>query len=145
MSARRTRAETGPIAAQLRSEISIPLVLDQELARTGGGMLLSATSPLVMAAADVPDHRHARFASLQIPASPDDVTPGTYVVVLAKAESGRRGGNEIWGAAVSITGRNAGEQPANALLAALARAAAHWVPGRPVPGRLTGVCFGGRR
>jgi superfamily II DNA or RNA helicase len=120
-SARRTRAETGPIAAQLRSEIAIPLVLDQELARTGGGMLLSATSPLVMAAADVPDHRHARFASLRIAAALDDVTPGTYVVVLAKAESGRRGGNEIWGAAVTSAGRNAGERPANALLAALAQ------------------------
>jgi superfamily II DNA or RNA helicase len=119
--AKRSRAETGPIAAQLRSEVAIPLVLDQELARTGGGMLLSATSPLVMAASDVPDHRHARFASLRIAATTDDVTPGTYVVVLAKAEAGRRGGDEIWGAAVSITGSNAGAGPAHALLAVLAQ------------------------
>jgi superfamily II DNA or RNA helicase len=120
-SAKRTRAETGPIAAQLRSEVAIPLVLDQELARTGGGTLLSATSPLVMAAAEVPDHRHARFAAFRLRASPDDVTPGTYIVVLAKAESGRRGGNEIWGAAVSINGRYVGDGPANAVLAALAQ------------------------
>jgi hypothetical protein len=119
--AKRSRAETGPIAAQLRSEVAIPLVLDQELARTGGGMLLSATSPLVMAAADVPDHRHARFASLRTAATTDDVTPGAYVVVLAKAESGRQGGDEIWGAAVSVTGSNAGEGPAHALLAVLAQ------------------------
>jgi superfamily II DNA or RNA helicase len=120
-SVKRTRGEVGPIAAQLRSEVAIQLVLDQELARTGGRTLFSATSPLVMAATEMPDHHHARFASLQIAAAPDDVMPGTYVVVLAKAESGRRGGNEIWGAAVSITGRNAGEGPANAVLSALAQ------------------------
>jgi superfamily II DNA or RNA helicase len=116
---KRTRAETGPLAALLRNEMSIQLVLDQELARTGGGTLLTATNALTLAAVNVPGHRHARFASLQISADNDDVVPGIYVVVLAKAESGGRG-DEIWGAAVTMGGRNVGEGPANAVLAALA-------------------------
>lgn len=116
----RTVAETRPIASALRSEIALPFVLDQELARTGGGTLLTATSPLVMAAAAVPGHRQARFASLEVTSSERDVIPGIYVAVLAKATSASRGGDEIWGCAVTLEGRNAGEGPVNALLAALA-------------------------
>jgi hypothetical protein len=97
------------------------LGLDQELARTGGGTLLTATHPLTVAAVAVPGHRHARFASLRIAAEPADVAPGAYIVVLAKASAGGSGGgDEIWGAGVTLSGRNAGEEPAHALLAALA-------------------------
>lgn len=121
MSARRTRAETSSVSAQLRNEIPIHLVLDQELARTSGGMLLSATSPLVMAAALIPGHRQARFASLRLAAAADaDLAAGTYVVVLARAAGASRGGDEIWGVAVTNKGRLAGEGPANVLLRALA-------------------------
>ena len=116
----RTRAETSSIAAFLRNELPMPLVLDQELARTSGGMLLTATSPLAMAAAAVPGHRQARFASLQVKTSEEDVVPGVYVAVLATAVSASRGGDEIWGCAVTDEGRNAGDGPVNALLAALA-------------------------
>ncbi|MDT0169737.1 helicase-related protein [Pseudarthrobacter sp. BRE9] len=119
-SARRTRAETGSLSAQLRSELPIHLVLDQELARTGGGALLTATSPLVMAAVNVPGHQQARFASLQLLTADPGVESGTYVIVLAKAVSASRGGDEIWGAAVSDTGRHGGDGPVNAVLAALA-------------------------
>jgi superfamily II DNA or RNA helicase len=119
-SARRTRAETSAISAQLRNEMPIHLVLDQELARTGGGVLLSATSPLVMAAALIPGHRQARFASLRLAAPTNDLAPGTYVVVLAKAAGASRGGDEIWGSAVTDNGQAAGEEPANVLLRALA-------------------------
>lgn len=123
MSARRTRAETSSVSAQLRNEIPIHLVLDQELARTSGGMLLSATSPLVMAAALIPGHRQARFASLRLAAAAAadaDPAAGTYVVVLARAAGASRGGDEIWGVAVTDKGRLAGEGPANVLLRALA-------------------------
>lgn len=120
VSAKRTRAETGHYSALLRNEMPISLVLDQELARTGGGMLLTATSPLTMAAVSVPIHREARFASLRVAARTEIVGPGIYVVVLAKAASGGFGGDEIWGAAVTRDGRHAEEGPANALLAALA-------------------------
>lgn len=116
----RTRSETSGLTTLLRSEMPISLVLDQELARTGGGKLLTATSPLAMAAAAVPGHRQARFASLRISAAAGDVVPGVYVVVMSKAVSASRGGDEIWGAAVTLSGRDAGDGPANALLAALA-------------------------
>lgn len=119
-SARRTRAETSALAIQLRGELPIHLVLDQERARTGGGTLLTATSPLVMAAALVPGYRQARFASLQLAALAQDAAPGTYIVVLAKAVEASRGGDEIWGAAVTEQGRLAGDSPANLLLRALA-------------------------
>lgn len=119
-SQQRTRAETNEIAARLRSELPLPLILDQELARTGSGTLLTATNPLVMAAAAVPGHRQARFASLQITATDGDVRPGSYVAVLVKALGAARGRDEIWGCAVTEIGRTAGEQPVNALLAALA-------------------------
>jgi superfamily II DNA or RNA helicase len=119
-SARRTRAETSALAIQLRGEMPIHLVLDQERARTGGGTLLTATSPLVMAAVLVPGHRHARFASLRLAAHAQDAAPGVYVVVLAKAAGASRGGDEIWGAAVTDNGRITDDRPANLLLRALA-------------------------
>jgi superfamily II DNA or RNA helicase len=119
-SARRSRAETSSLAALLRNEMPISLVLDQELARTGGGTLLTATSSLVMAATLVPGYRQARFASLRLVAPADDLAPGLYVVVLVKAAGASRGGDEIWGAAVTDKGQPAGEGPVNALLRALA-------------------------
>jgi superfamily II DNA or RNA helicase len=120
-SARRTRAETSSVAVQLRNEMPIHLVLDQELARTGGGTLLTATSPLVMAATLIPGHRQARFACLRLTALPDDdLAPGVYVVVLAKAAGAAQGGDEIWGAAVTDKGQSAGDGPVNVLLRALA-------------------------
>jgi len=115
----RTRAETSSISTYLRTELPLSLVLEQEFARTSGGTLLTATSPLTMAAATVPSHRQARFASLEITTS-EDVVPGVYVVVLATAISAARGGDEIWGCAVTDQGRNAGDAPVNALFAALA-------------------------
>ncbi|GAA4847118.1 hypothetical protein GCM10023221_27290 [Luteimicrobium xylanilyticum] len=126
---RRTGAETGALAAELRSELPVSLVMDQEFARTHGGTLLTATSPLVMAAVDVPGHRQARFAALGIRAHSESSRPGTYLVVLAKAVSGSRGGDEIWGEAVDIDGRPGGQEPVNDLLAALAE------------GRLTDIPF----
>lgn len=117
---RRTRAETGSLIADLQNHVPIHLSLDQELARTSGVELVSSTHPLVMAASEVPGHRHARFASVRVRAT-DEVPTGRYLVVLAHAEHASRGGDEIWGAAVDVNGVSNGEAPANALLAALAR------------------------
>lgn len=117
---RRTRAETGTLVSDLQNRISIHLALDQELARTSEIDLLSANHPLVMAAAEVPGHRHARFASVRIRAT-ETVAAGEYLVVLAHAEHASRGGDEIWGAAVDSTGMSRGDAPADAVLAALAR------------------------
>lgn len=124
---RRTSTETGNLIAQLQNDSPISLSLDQELARTTGVELLSATHPLVMAAVDVPGHRHARFASIRIDAA-DGLAPGKYIVVLAHAKNASQGGDEIWGAAVDDTGLSHGEAPADALLAALARGELHEGP-----------------
>lgn len=116
----RSRSETAALSSQLRNEMPIHLVLDQELARKTGGTLLNATSPLAMAAAEVPGHRQARFASLRV-ASPRVQDASVFVVVLAKAVAASRGGDEIWGSAVGLDGRPASDAAADALLAALAQ------------------------
>ncbi|GAB2710212.1 superfamily II DNA or RNA helicase [Microbacterium marinum] len=117
---RRNRSETGSLVTDLQNDIPIHLALDPELARTSGIELLSANHPLVMAAAEVPGHRHARFAYVSIRAD-GDVAPGNYLIVLAHAENASRGGDEIWGASIDFTGKTMGSSPADALLAALAR------------------------
>jgi len=119
---RRTAAETAPLYADLKNGVPIHLSLDQELSRTSELDLLSATHPLVMAATEVPGHRHARFAVLRIRQT-ENVAPGAYVVVLAHAEHASRGGDEIWGAAVDMDGVSVGEGPADALMAGLAQGA----------------------
>ena len=121
---RRTRGELGSLISSLQSHLPILLSLDQELSRTSEVELLSATHPLVMAAAEVPGHRHARFATVRIRATPD-VAPGDYLVVLAHAEHASRGGDEVWGAAVDFEGRSIGEDPADAVMASLARGDLH--------------------
>jgi len=118
-SGRRTQHETEGLASTLRLESSIYLALDQEIAEATGATMLSSTSPLVMAAVEVPGHRLARFASVRIPRT-DDVTPGRYLAVVTHARNASRGGDELWGMAVDERGAAVGEGPANALLAALA-------------------------
>ena len=117
---RRTRAETSQAIGDLQNHVPIALSLDQELSRTAGTELLTAMHPLVMAAAEVPGHRQARFASVSFSAT-KDVPAGHYLVVLAHAEHASRGGDEIWGASVDLNGVSKGEAPADAVLAALAR------------------------
>ncbi len=119
---RRTRTETGSLISDLQTHVPIQLSLDQELARTSGIDLVAATHPLVIAATEVPGHRHARFASVSVRAT-EEVPVGNYLVVLAHAEHASRGGDEIWGAAVDMNGTPKGEFPADAVLAALARGA----------------------
>lgn len=119
------------LISDLQNHISIHLALDQEFARTSEIDLLSVNHPLVMAAAEVPGHRHARFASVRIRAT-EDVPAGGYLVVLAHAEHASRGGDEIWGAAVDTHGNAMGDAPADAVLAALARGMLR--EGRPLEG-----------
>lgn len=119
-SSQRSRSEIEQISSHLRNEFPLTLVLNQEHARTHGGTLLTATSPLVMAAAKLPSHRQARFASLRLAGDPQEVLVGTYVIVLAVASTASPRGDEIWGAAVTERGRDAGDWPVNLLLAALA-------------------------
>lgn len=122
---RRSRAEIEPLTTGLRSELPLNFILDQERARTGGGDLLTATSPLVMSAVDVPGHRQARFAQIKIQDTDKMAAAGEYVVVLSQALSATRGGDEIWGAAVDLHGREASSDVVDLLLAGLARGALH--------------------
>ena len=126
---RRTRAETGSLTVDLQNGNPIHLSLDQELARVSETDMLSSTHPLVMAATEVPGHKHARFASVSIPRT-HGAKPGTYLVTLAHAVQAARSGDEIWGAAVSASGEDAGMGPVDALMASLARGA--WKEGPPV-------------
>lgn len=116
----RTRAETSSLSADLQNGQPLLIALDHEVSRTSGLDLLSANHPLVIAATMVPGHRHARFASVRIPRSPETPT-GRYIAVFAHARNATQGGDEIWGAAVDPNGVNLGVAAADALLAALAR------------------------
>jgi superfamily II DNA or RNA helicase len=117
----RSRAEVERLASSLRAELPIHFVLDQERSRTQGGTLLTATSPLVMAAVDVPGHRQARFANVRVTDGQRTAPEGLYVVVLGQALSQDRGRDEIWGTAVDFTGRRAPAEVTDLLLAGLAR------------------------
>ncbi|MCC7128571.1 MAG: DEAD/DEAH box helicase family protein [Microbacteriaceae bacterium] len=116
----RSRNETQQTIANLQNQSPILLSTNQELARTSEIELLSATHPLVLAATDLPDFHHVRFATAQISAT-EKVPSGEYLVLISHAENARRGGDEIWGVAIRSDGTSAGEEPADALLAALAR------------------------
>lgn len=124
----RSRAETSRLASDLRDGLPFTIALDQELSRVTGMDLLNATHPLVVAAVDIPGHRSARFATVRIDAT-GDLQHGRYIVVLAHAINATRGGDEIWGAAAQADGTHSGSEPADALLAALARG--HWREGSP--------------
>jgi len=117
----RTQKEVEDRADALRAELAITLLLDQERARVTGGDLLTATDPLVLAAASVPGNHLARFGHVKVTAS-DPVPTGIYTCVLAVATTvGPRPGQEIWGEVVTLEGQAAPRSVAEAVLAALAR------------------------
>jgi len=121
-SGRRTRLEVEDRADALRAELPIILTLDQERARTGGGDLLMATDPLVLAAVSVPGNRLARFAHVRVTVPADALPPGRYLTVLSVATTvGPRPGQEVWGESVDLEGRPAPGGVVEALLAGLAR------------------------
>lgn len=118
----RMHAEVADLARSLREEVDLPLVLDQENARTSGGSLLTANHPLVLAAISVPGHRQARHAHIRV-ADRDAIAPrGRYAVVLARVEgTGDRATRELWGSAVDLSNHRVVPEASDALLAALAR------------------------
>ncbi|MEQ3553907.1 helicase-related protein [Pseudonocardia nematodicida] len=118
----RSHNEVRQLVHDLREEGDVELLLDQEEARTGGGTLLTATHPLVLAAVHMPEHRQARFAAVRVSDTEGSAPEGAYTVVLAQADAtGDRGSREIWGAAVGLTGREAPAGVVDVLLAGLAR------------------------
>lgn len=114
----RSAAEIEHLARSLRNEDDILLCLDQELARTTGGELLSAGHPLTRAALRVPGAKQARFAHLRAVGP----RPGTFLVVLGVARwKGVRPAAELWAAATDLSsGADAPSEVGLSLLAGLA-------------------------
>lgn len=118
---RRTSDEVNELISMLQSEIEIVLLLDQELARTAGGSLLTSTHPLVVGALSVPGFTQTRYASARVSLPADDIAEGRYLLQLAIAEwGGVRPGREIWSEAVDYQGKTAPRAVSEALMANLA-------------------------
>lgn len=118
---KRSTIEVQETISTLQSEVELTLVLDQELARTAGGDLLTATHPLVLAALTVPGFQNTRYSSLAVPKRESSVALGRYFLQLAVAEwTGVRAGREIWGAAVDSQGNEVSGEVVDLLLASLA-------------------------
>lgn len=119
---RRSSSEVHDIIQQLHHELEIPLVLDPELAREGGGQLLSVNHSLVLGALSVPGFRQSRFTSIRLNVDEAPVTAGRYLVYLAVAEwSGLRPSKEVWGAAIDVNGTEVDGSLGDAVLSQLAR------------------------
>ena len=121
-SGRRTRAEVAELTMKLRGELPFTLVLDQEVARVSGGELLVAAHPLVSAALNVPRHRHARFAMVDLTDPAESTEAGRFVLVLSRALNASDRGDEIWGEAVHLDGSPADGGVVDALMSGLAAA-----------------------
>lgn len=116
----RSSAELADLLRAMRNESDIVLCLDQEMARTSGQALLSATHPLVRAALRVPGYAQARFSSVTYTAP--DAEPGKYLVLIAVSRwVGLRPSTELWTSSVSLlSGDGAPEAVGLGLLVALA-------------------------
>jgi superfamily II DNA or RNA helicase len=116
----RSRLEVQASIDALRSESEIYLALDQEVSRTSGLDLLTASHPLTLAALQVPGHELARFASLQLESS-GSIRPGRFLVQSAVATwQGVRPTKELWHAAVDLETLQASEEVGDAVFAAVA-------------------------
>jgi superfamily II DNA or RNA helicase len=117
----RTNAEVQETISALQNEIEINVVLDQELARTSGGTLLSTNHPLVRGALSVPGFRRTRFAAISLTAAQAQAPEGRFIVQLAEAEwGGVRPGREVWGTVVDQFGNEAPSEVSDAVLSNLA-------------------------
>ena len=120
----RTRREVEDRADALRSELPLVLMLDHDRARETGGDLLTATDPLVLAAASVPGAHHARFTHLRLTARPESPATGTFLVVLAVATTtGPHPTQEVWGEAINLSDGATASEITDLVLAALASGA----------------------
>lgn len=119
-SGRRTTLEVESFIAELRGEMDLHVVLDQELARTTGGSLLTANHPLVLAALAVPGFQQVRFARVRVSGA-GEAPEGVHFVQLGIAEwGGLRPGRAIWGAAVNTASEESPPSVVERLLSALA-------------------------
>jgi superfamily II DNA or RNA helicase len=99
----RRASEVDEMCALLRSEQTIHLSLDQEMSRTTGLPLLTATHPLPRAALGTPGHRQGRFTLLEMDPQAAGLAEGTYLTLLAVVSwNGIRPLHEVWSSSINL-------------------------------------------
>jgi superfamily II DNA or RNA helicase len=99
----RLASEVEEMSALLRSEQLIYLSLDQEISRTTGLPLLTATHPLTRAALGTPGHRQSRFTLLEMDPETAGLPEGTYLSLLAVVSwNGVRPLHEVWSSSINL-------------------------------------------
>jgi hypothetical protein len=128
----RLASEVEETSALLRSEQVIALSLDQEMSRTTGLSLLTATHPLTRAALGTPGHRQGRFTLLEMDPVMAGVPEGTYLSLLAVVSwNGIRPLHEVWSSSINLAGlSDAGDSLGLAIMKDLAEASYRAAPRR---------------
>lgn len=117
----RNSSEMQNLVGQFQSELEVNFLLDQELARTSGGQLLSPSHSTVLAALNVQRYQQSKYASVKAYAETTEVQPGKYLLQLSVASwGGPRPGVEIWAEGVDEKGRTAPRELLDILLSNLA-------------------------
>ena len=120
------------MCALLRSEQIIYLSLDQEMSRTTGLPLLTATHPLTRAALGTPGHRQGRFTLLEMDPEAAGLPEGTYLSLLAVVSwNGIRPLHEVWSSSINLVDlSDAGDSLGLAIMKDLAEASYRAAPMR---------------
>lgn len=126
----RLASEVEETSALLRSEQVIALSLDQEMSRTTGLSLLTATHPLTRAALGTPGHRQGRFTLLEMDSVTAGVPEGTYLSLLAVVSwNGIRPLHEVWSSSINLADlSDAGDSLGLAIMKDLAEASYRAAP-----------------
>jgi hypothetical protein len=128
----RNSSELQNLVGQFQDETELIFLLDQELARTSGGSLLTPSHPAVLAALKVQRYQESKFSSVKAKNENSEVSPGKYLLQLSVASwGGPRPGVEIWAEGVDQSGRPAPRELLDVLLSNLASgqlagAASNW-------------------
>ena len=128
----RLASEVEETCALLRSEQIIYLSLDQEISRTTGRPLLTATHPLTRAALGTPGHRQGRFTLLEMDPEAPGLPEGTYLSLLAVVSwNGIRPLHEVWSSSINLADQSdAGDCLGLAIMKDLAEASYRAAPMR---------------
>jgi superfamily II DNA or RNA helicase len=137
----RLASEVEETCALLRSEQVIYLSLDQEMSRTTGLPLLTATHPLTRAALGTPGHRQGRFTLLEMDPGTAGLSEGTYLSLLAVVSwNGIRPLHEVWSSSIDLVDlSDAGDSLGLAVMKDLAGASYRSAPMREHSGLVEAV------
>lgn len=104
----RNSSELQNLISQFQNELEVIFLLDQELARTSGGQLLSPNHSAVLAALRVQRYQQSKFAVVKAYTENPEVPQGKYLLQLSIASwGGPRPGIEIWAEGVDSKGHKA--------------------------------------